>query len=147
MDDEPETPTGLTVALVSAQPRLRRILRLALDAAGYAVLETPGLPTDPPAAGLHAAVVDIDSLGLSPREAIREMRGQGMSNSMPVLFISIYPHERDSLPRRQPTDHLQPPSQFVRRKRRLAQLLAAAPGAQPASNGCTAADGQGRSLA
>jgi hypothetical protein len=62
MHDELGPDRAKVVALLCRAPRLRRILRLALESEGQAVLEWTD-PDRPPHAAVSVIVVDLDSLG------------------------------------------------------------------------------------
>ncbi len=129
--------TALPVAVVCGEPRLRRMLRLSLEAEKYGVRECNDLADLTTAGDLWAAVVDLDSLGLSPRDAARRIAASGAPLAVPLLFISIYPHEPESFPPRRPTDCLQPPFPAGELVCRLRRLRAAAADGE-------ATDGAGR---
>src|SRR5262249_31383113 len=90
MNQNPLTPTRQPVALVCGEPRLRRILRLALESGGYRVLDYADRTTPLAGAEPVAAVVDVDSLGRCPGAASR-LGARGAPDRLPALFISIYP--------------------------------------------------------
>src|SRR6266508_6946166 len=98
------------VALVCSAPRLRRFLRLALEADGQRVLEWTN-PAGPPPAGVGAVVVDLDSLGWTPPAAVGAISAVGVPNATPLLLITVYPFEPNGVgaaPGRR-LGYLQPP--------------------------------------
>ncbi len=123
MSDDLAVGARPAVALVCAEPRLGRILRLALEVRGYEVRESADLDRLPATVALDAAVLDVDSLGVAPREAARRLRAGGARAGLPLLIISIYPREPESLPQRHPTTYLQPPFAPEELVRRLERLL------------------------
>jgi two-component system KDP operon response regulator KdpE len=98
------------VAVLSSEPRLRRFLRVALEADGQRVLEW----ADPASASrdeVKAVVVDLDSLGWSPPAAVRAISTVGIGAATPLLLISVYPLEPNGItsdPARR-LAYLQPP--------------------------------------
>jgi hypothetical protein len=135
--DEP-TRVSLTVALVCREPRLRRILRLALEAGGYAVRDCPGLHALPTLGAVAAAVVDLDSLRPRPVSFDAYLRPSGLPARLPALLISVYPAEVGTRPHPVPTDYLQPPFPSDEIASRVERLLRAAgrPGAADRPSGC-----------
>ena len=131
------TPAPPTVALVCGAPRLRRILRLALEAGGYDVRECLGLSDLAAADGVAASLVDLDSLRLRPAVRDAYLRTAGLPETLPTLFISIYPAEAEERSRPGPTDYLQPPFPADEVARRVEGLLRAAgrPGAADPPDG------------
>ncbi|HLH26720.1 MAG TPA: hypothetical protein VK066_29705 [Chloroflexota bacterium] len=120
------------VALVCGEPRLRRILRLALEREGYAVLDYADGAWAGPAPAPVAAVVDLDSLWLCPT-AVEQLGAHGAPDGLPALFISVYPAEPERLARNAPSDYLQPPFPADDVAVRLAALLS-----QPGEPPCAA---------
>jgi DNA-binding response OmpR family regulator len=123
---------GLPVALVCPEQRLKLVLRLALEAAGYGVLDWSHLPGAVQAGEPGALVVDLDSASLRPSTAVTRLGVWGISPTTPVLFISVYPSERPDGRHTAPTEYLQPPfapEEFLRRVRRL--LARAEPPSDP----------------
>jgi DNA-binding response OmpR family regulator len=130
-DDRP-VGGGLPVALVCPEHRLKLVLRLALEAAGYAVLDWSHLPGAVHAGEPGALVVDLDSASLRPSTAIARLGAWGVAPTTPLLFISVYPPERHNGRHGAPTEYLQPPfapQEFLRRVRRL--LARAEPPSDP----------------
>jgi DNA-binding response OmpR family regulator len=117
------------VALVCGEPRLRRILHLALERDGYAVLDYADGPWAGPGLAPVAAVVDLDSLPLCPA-AVDQLGAHGALAGLPVLFISVYPAEPERLALDAPSDYLQPPFPADEVVVRLAALLSK-PGQPP----------------
>jgi hypothetical protein len=75
-----QLPDGpASVALLCPEPRLRRILALALEADGLLVCDWPH-PTP------SVVVADLDSLGWDAEEALRRLGAE-----TPMLLISVYP--------------------------------------------------------
>jgi DNA-binding NtrC family response regulator len=95
------------VALVGRAARLRRVLRLALEDAGYGVLERDALLL--PRGRLAAVVVDLDSLGTRPAAVVAALTAQGLADTTPIVLISVYPPESRAPTHRGPLDYLQPP--------------------------------------
>jgi CheY-like chemotaxis protein len=159
-DDQPRGARR-PVALVCPEQRLRLVLRLALEGAGYAVLDWSNLPgetttaepadghapaADPDgrsnlpaavAAGSHLSaavaaaepgvlVVDLDSAALRPPAVVARLAAWGVDPATPLLFISVYPAERQNGRHGAPTEYLQPPFAPQEFLRRLARLLARA---------------------
>ena len=147
-------PVGGAVAVLCAQPRLRRILRLSLEGDECVVVEWDhrcGSP-DPDVA---VVVVDLDSLGQDAPGALDLLGGWGVDDATPVLFISVYPFDAPTLQRAELYDALQPPFSpdvLVDRVLRLLQRSTRSPipireaGPDPANarsilgGGCDAAD-------
>jgi DNA-binding response OmpR family regulator len=125
MSDEQLAPPR-PVALVCGEPRLRRLLRLALEAGGYAVRDCPRPRDLPPPSELAAVVVDLDSLRPRLLASLAHLRAHGLPDTLPALCISVYPVEPDEGARPGPTDYLQPPFPADEVARRVARLLAAA---------------------
>jgi hypothetical protein len=96
------------VALLCAQQRLRTVLRLALQAADYEVVEWHHL-TAPSDRFVAAVVVDLDSLGKDVSSALSLLDTWCVDESTSLLFISVYPLDLRSLQRAGPCDELQPP--------------------------------------
>jgi DNA-binding response OmpR family regulator len=137
LDDPTQVPQ--TIALVCAEPRLRRILRLALEIGGYTVRDCPHLWDLPALGAVVAAVVDLDSLRPLPIALGPQPREYGLPDALPTIFISVYPAEVAEQPRSGPTDYLQPPFPADEIASRVGRLLRAS--GQP-----HAADGLGGSL-
>ena len=91
-----------TIALLCPALRLRRIVRLVLEAAGYPVVDWDD-PTRPPRRVPAAVVADLDSLGWVASEAPGRLSAAGIAPATPVLLISVYPHLPNGLA------YLQPP--------------------------------------
>jgi DNA-binding response OmpR family regulator len=120
-DDRP-VGGGRPVALVCPEHRLKLVLRLTLEAAGYAVLDWSHLPGAVHAGEPGALVVDLDSAFLRPSTAVARLGAWGIDPTTPVLFISVYPSERPDGRHAAPTAYLQPPfapQEFLRRLGRL----------------------------
>ena len=114
-----------TVALVCREARLRTVLRLALEADGYAVEPCEQL-TLGTASAPSAIVVDLDSLRLDAPSAVAALRAGGVPDATPLLLVSVYPPASGDLARAGPTDYLQPPfapQEFARRLRRTGQRV------------------------
>jgi hypothetical protein len=126
MTDEQRAPASRPVALVCGAPRLHRILRLALEAAGYAVRDCARLSDLPAATDLAAVVVDLDSLRPPLRASVADWRALGLPDALPALCISIYPAEPGASPRPGPSEYLQPPFPADEVGRRVQRLLDAA---------------------
>ncbi|HZS02256.1 MAG TPA: hypothetical protein VFE37_26300 [Chloroflexota bacterium] len=123
MTATPPAPAPPLVALVCGEPRLRRLLQLALEAGGYAVRDCPR-PRDLPAASeLAALVVDLDSLRPRLRPPLAHLRAHGLPDAVPALCISVYPAEPEEMPRAGPTDYLEPPFPAGEVARRVGRLL------------------------
>lgn len=114
---------GPVVAVLCPEPRLRRILRLALQADGRVVVEwRAGLaPSGPPVALL---VADLDSLRWPARCAIARLRQLGVAERTAVLLISVYPPDEGQFEGRGLLDYLQPPFGPRELAERAARLLA-----------------------
>jgi FixJ family two-component response regulator len=125
MIDQESTAARPAVALVCGEPRLRRLLRLALEAGGYTVRDYPGLRDLAAPGTVAAAVVDLDSL--RPRLVGRalHLRPPCLPETLPTVLISVYPAEVER-PRAGPTDYLQPPFPADEIVRRVERLLRAA---------------------
>jgi DNA-binding NtrC family response regulator len=123
-DEPPQEPQ--TVALVCGEPRLRRILRLALEAGGYNVRECPRLRDLPASGTVAAAVVDLDSLRPRPVALDPYLHIAGLPETLPALLISVYPPEAVERPRPGPTDYLQPPFPADEIAARVERLIRAA---------------------
>ncbi len=123
MTDEQLALTHQPVALVCGEPRLRRILRLALEAGGYAVRDCQQLRELPAPGELAAAVVDLDSLRPRPVAPGASLRACGVPDGVPALFISVYPAEPEDWPRHGLADYLQPPFPTDEVARRVERLL------------------------
>ena len=137
MTQEQPSPMPATVALVCGEPRLSRLLRLALEAGGYGVRECSGpLEVAAPSA-VAAAVVDLDSLRPRPVALGPHLRSHGLPETLPMLFISVYPAGVEERPRPGPTDYLQPPFPADEVAVRVERLLHATgrPGGRLASTG------------
>jgi hypothetical protein len=106
-----------TVALLCPEPRLRRILALALEADGLLVCDWPlsGQVSD---SSPGAVVADLDSLGWDAAEAIGRL---GIET--PMLLISVYPQQLDGLKNLRPVAALQPPFRWRDFSRRVRCLL------------------------
>jgi DNA-binding response OmpR family regulator len=135
LNDDRHDGRGLPVALVCPEHRLKLVLRLALEAAGYAVLDWSHLPGAVHAGEPGALVVDLDSASLRPSTAIARLGAWGVAPTTPVLFISVYPPERHNGRHAAPTEYLQPPfapQEFLRRVGRLLARAEARPRPKPA---------------
>ena len=107
------------VALLCPEPRLRRILALALEADGLLVCDwtlSGGASDSKPC----VVVVDLDSLGWNAREAVSRL---GLET--PLLLISVYPQQLDHLPNGRAVAGLQPPFRWRDFPRRVRCLLRA----------------------
>jgi hypothetical protein len=104
---------------------LRRLLRLALEADGYLVLDYADEATWLAATEPVAAVVDLDSLRRCARGVTR-LGPRGAPDRLPALFISVYPAAPEEERRAGPTDYLQPPFPPDELLRRLGRLLTSA---------------------
>ena len=102
-----------SVALLCPEPRLRRILALALEADGLLVCDWPH-PT------LSVVVADLDSLGWDAEEALRRLGAE-----TPMLLISVYPQQLDDLNDGRAVAALQPPFRWREFTRRVRCLLRA----------------------
>jgi DNA-binding response OmpR family regulator len=118
MTQEAPIPAPCTVALVCGEPRLRRILRLALEAGGYGVRDYRAPRDVPVSSVVVAAVVDLDSL--RPYQS-----ADGLPDTMPALLISVYPAEAEERLRPGPADYLQPPFRADELISRVGRLLGA----------------------
>jgi hypothetical protein len=121
------------IALLCPEARLRRILRLALQADGFEIVEwSPA--SWPRAATVDAVVADLDGLRWRPPIALAAFRASGVAETTALLLISVYPPEPDRFERAGPLDYLQPPfapAEFTARLRRLLGL------AEPPAPGAT----------
>jgi hypothetical protein len=108
-----------TVALLCPEPRLRRILALALETDGLLVSDWPlsgqGSDSSP-----RAVVADLDSLGWDAADAVGRL---GVDT--PVLLISVYPLQLDGLTNGRRVAALQPPFRWREFSRRVRCLLLA----------------------
>ena len=111
------------VALLCPEARLRRILRLALRADGYDVVEWGDASTPPSAPPVDAVVVDLDGLRCRPPAAIAALRARGVEDATALLLISVYPSEPDCPERAGPLDYLQPPFALQEFAGRVGRLL------------------------
>src|SRR5262245_26898996 len=96
----------LLVALLCPEARLRRVLRLALEADGYAAVEWSAASAPPLAAAVAAIVVDLDALRCRPPAVIATLSAWGLAETAGLLFISVYPLESERLERPGPLDYL-----------------------------------------
>ena len=96
------------VAVLCPQPRLRRLLRLSLVADGYDVVEwsSANRPKDRCIDGI---VADLDSLRQAAQGVLTLLGEWCIARTTPLLFISVYPLELQSLCHDGPYDGLQPP--------------------------------------
>jgi hypothetical protein len=106
-EGRPGQPTT-TIALLCLAPRMRRILRLALQAGGHLVLDWTD-PASPPRRPASALVIDLDSLGWTPSLAAHVITAFACLAATPVLMITIYPYEPDGLASGRRLAVLQPP--------------------------------------
>jgi hypothetical protein len=115
-------PIRGAVAVLCAQPRFSRLLRLSLEGDERQVVEWDHQqgPPDPHAA---VVVVDLDSLGLHAPGALDLLAGWGVDDATPVLFISVYPFDAPALHRAGPYDALQPPFSPIVLGNRVLELL------------------------
>jgi hypothetical protein len=108
-----------TVALLCPEPRLRRILALALEMDGLLVCDWPpsgqGSDSKP-----RVVVADLDSLGWDATEAVGRL---GVET--PLLLISVYPQQLDGLSNGRSIAALQPPFRWRDFPRRVRCLLRA----------------------
>lgn len=143
MGREATTSAPPTIALICGEPRLCRILRLALEADGYEVRECARLRELVALGAVAAAVVDLDSLRLRPAAREAYLRTANLSETLPTLFISVYPMEGAGRSRPGPTDYLQPPFPADEVARRVERLLRAAgrPGVADRPGDCLAPRG------
>ena len=114
---------GPLVALLCPEPRLRRILRLALETEGYRPLEWSDA-SRPAGPAVDLVVVDLDSLGWRPPAAFVALRAGGLDDRTALLLISVYPAEAERAGYVGPLEYLQPPfapGEFVARVGRLLQ--------------------------
>ena len=107
------------VALLCPEPRLRRILALALQTEGLLVCHWP---VSGQASELSPGVVvaDLDSLGWDATEAVHRLGLQ-----TPLLLISVYPQQLDGLKNGRSVAALQPPFRWRDFPRRVRCLLRA----------------------
>jgi hypothetical protein len=109
------------VVVLCPEPRLDRLLRMALEADGFCVDARPGGIVGRPSPGVMAVVADLDSLGWRLETASAELAAIGFDDTIARVLISVRPPE--------PNDHLgsnsiylQPPfspREFVRRVKSL----------------------------
>jgi hypothetical protein len=128
------------VALLCPEPRLRRILRLALDADGFAVSESPD-PSVRLVSPVLAVVADLDSLRWSWRTVTRRLVELGAESSIPLLLISVVPIEPDHVGPNWLLDTLQPPfapGTFIGRLRGLLARAEVRSGSDVAARGLDA---------
>jgi hypothetical protein len=71
-----------------------------------------------------ALVVDLDSAALRPSAVVARLGAWGVGPTTPLLFISVYPPERQNGRHGAPTEYLQPPFAPQVFLRRLGRLLA-----------------------
>jgi len=137
-DDGPDG-RRLPVALICPERRLRLVLRLALEGAGYRVLDWSSAPSERQGNDVVAAVVDLDSSHLRPETVVDRLSTWGLPGAIPLLLISVYPRDCGSVQREVPTEYLQPPFAPRELVRHLDRLLAAGQ-SRPASrpDGCSA---------
>ena len=110
------------VALLCPEPRLRRILRLALVADDQDVVEWDA-DDETPRPGVSAIVADLDSLCLDVEALVDRLKGRGIAEGAALLLISIYPLELAGLAWSGPADSLQPPFSPQTLASRVRQLL------------------------
>jgi hypothetical protein len=108
------------VALLCPEPRLRRILALALETDGLLVCDCP-LPGQPSESDAAVVVADLDSLGWDATEAVRRL---GVAT--PLLLISVYPQHLDDVNTGRFVAALQPPFRWRDFSWRVRCLLRAA---------------------
>lgn len=118
------------VALLCPEARLGRILRLALQADGYHVLEWSAAAA-PWAAPVDAVVVDLDGARWRPSAAVATLRAWGVDDATALLLISVYPPEPEPHERRGRLDYLQPPFAPEELTARLRRLLGSGGSAAP----------------
>jgi hypothetical protein len=116
---------GPLVALLCPEPRLRRILRLALESDGYRLVEWNAIS---PAVAVEALVVDLDGLGWRPPAALAALGAAGLTDPPALLLISVYPAEAGAARGARPLEYLQPPFSPREFVTRLGRLLERAPG-------------------
>jgi hypothetical protein len=80
------------VALLCPEPRLNRLLRLALEADGLCARDWPGANA-PVSSHVSAVVADLDSLGWHPRTATEKLSALGIDTTVPRLLICVLPPE------------------------------------------------------
>ncbi len=131
MNEEKFAPAVQPVALVCGEPRLRRILRLALEVGGYVVLDYADDATAPAGSEPAALVIDLDSLHWCPG-AVARMGARGALDRLPAVCISIYPTAPEDERRQGPTEYLQPPFPADELVSRLRRLLTTSGGASTA---------------
>jgi hypothetical protein len=111
-----------TIALLCPEARLRRLLRLALLADGYDVLEWERAAPLP--GSTRAIVADLDSLRLRRDSALAALQVGGVAADIPIVLISIYPPEAARSESERRLVYLQPPFAPSELSGRLAALLA-----------------------
>jgi hypothetical protein len=116
---------GPPILLLCREPRLRALLRLALQAEGYTVRDGIGPAAPPPPTSAAAVVVDLDSLDLQPAGTVAALAAAGVADATPLLLISVYPLELVSIPWVGPTAYLQPPFAPRELARRVGRVLGA----------------------
>jgi DNA-binding response OmpR family regulator len=108
------------VALLCPEPRLRRVLTLALEADGLDVLGWPD-PNSSLAETPAIVIADLDSLGWDPISAIHRLLNVRIAYTTPLLLISVYPHVLENVGRT--VRLLQPPFAWDELTRRVRCLL------------------------
>ena len=112
------------VALLCTEPRLNRLLRVALEADGFYVDGRQASTCRCPGPDVMAVVADLDSLGWRPETADAELVAIGFDNTVARVLISVWPAElNDHLGSKM--IYLQPPfspREFVRRVKGLLDL-------------------------
>ncbi len=112
---------GPLIALLCPEPRLRRILRLALESDGYRLVEWSGLGRQ--VGAVDALVVDLDGLSWRPPALWAALGAAGLANRPALLLISIYPIEAGEAGEAGPLEYLQPPFSPREFLARVGQLL------------------------
>jgi DNA-binding response OmpR family regulator len=112
---------GPLIALLCPEPRLRRILRLALESHGYRLVEWSGISRQ--VEPVDAIVADLDGLGWRPPAALAALRAAGLANPPALLFISVYPPEAGETGDAGSLAYLQPPFSPREFLARVGQLL------------------------
>ena len=89
MHDDGPDGRGLPIALVCPEHRLRLVLRLALEGAGYRVRDWSSAPSQRQGNDVVAAVVDLDSSRLRPETVVDRLSTWGLPGATPLLLIFV----------------------------------------------------------
>lgn len=93
----PTPDSGARILVVDDEAEIRKLLKVALDAYGYAVIEAETGREGVRKAALENPDIMILDMGLPDIEGLEVIRTVREWSSMPVIILSVREHERDKV--------------------------------------------------